>query len=158
LFGVSASALSEIRAMNQSRKAAAKAAADVAAAAPPPPPQTHASTNVDLPNTGIGHALPTFQDVCFAAGMPIRTPDGERPIESFEIGDSILSRPEEDPAAPVRITRVEGCFKFNGEVLELHLAGRTIVTTAKHPFFVEGAGWKAAGKLEVGDMLLGERG
>jgi hypothetical protein len=36
--------------------------------------------------------------------------------------------------------------------------GRSIRTTAEHPFWVEGKGWVDANKLQVGDRLLGADG
>src|SRR5205814_8517608 len=39
---------------------------------------------------------------CFAAGTPVRTPDGERPIEQLRRGDWVLSRAEGDEDGSVR--------------------------------------------------------
>lgn len=40
-------------------------------------------------------------------------------------------------------------------VLELHVGGRRIETTAEHPFYVFGEGWVRAQELQPGDGLLG---
>jgi len=43
-------------------------------------------------------------------------------------------------------------------VLNLHVGGRIIGTTAEHPFFVEGKGWTPAFDLRIGDRVLLEDG
>ncbi len=43
---------------------------------------------------------------CFAAGTPLLTPDGDKPIEEFKIGDLILTAPENQPDAPLEVKRV----------------------------------------------------
>jgi hypothetical protein len=45
-----------------------------------------------------------------------------------------------------------------GRVLELRVGGRTIKTTAEHPFYARGLGWTAAGVLHPGDELPGHTG
>ena len=82
--------------------------------------------------------------VCFAAGTPLLTPDGAKPIEQFKVGDLLLSAPEDDPDGPVTARRVEEVFQRIGRVVELCVGGQTIRTTHEHPFYVEGKGWKQA--------------
>ena len=98
------------------------------------------------------------KDHCFAAGTPVLTSSGEKFIEDFEIGDEILTRPEDSPDAPVRASTVEKVFRLSGPTLELRVGGRTVVTTEKHPFYVLGRGWVWAAELQRGDMLLGDSG
>lgn len=43
-----------------------------------------------------------LQKSCFVAETPILTPDGSKQIDEFQRGDTILSRPENDPNAAVR--------------------------------------------------------
>ncbi len=45
---------------------------------------------------------------------------------------------------------VEEVFVRTAPVLDLHVGGRTITTTAEHPFFAEGRGWVPARELERG--------
>lgn len=40
-----------------------------------------------------------FAQQCFAAGTPLRTPEGSKPIEEFAVGDLILTAPDDDPEA-----------------------------------------------------------
>lgn len=75
---------------------------------------------------------------CFAAGTPLLTPDGEKPIEQFRPGDWILSAPEDDPNAPLVYRQVEAVFHTRAALFNLRVGGQTIRTTAQHPFWVDG--------------------
>jgi hypothetical protein len=92
---------------------------------------------------------------CFVAGTPLRTPEGDQPIEQFRAGDLVLSAPEDDPNGPVRPHLVEQVFRSQSPILELQVGGRTIRTTAEHPFWVIDRGWVRAGDLSAGDLLRG---
>jgi PKD repeat protein len=99
-----------------------------------------------------------FANACFAAGTPLLTPDGDRPIERFRVGDAILSRPEGNPAAAVEVQLVEEVFVRTGRIMELRAGGQCIRTTAEHPFWSRRRGWTPAGELESGDELVGHDG
>jgi hypothetical protein len=59
-------------------------------------------------------------------------------------------------AQPLAWKRVEERFERVGLVCELEVSGgRRIGTTAEHPFYVAGKGWRAAGELQPGDRILG---
>ncbi|HYH66562.1 MAG TPA: polymorphic toxin-type HINT domain-containing protein, partial [Urbifossiella sp.] len=96
--------------------------------------------------------------VCFAAGTPLRTPDGAKRIEEFRVGDEVLSRDEFDADGPVTAKLVEEVFVREGLVWNLHVGGQVIRTTAEHPFYAAGKGWVACQQLAVGDRLLAEDG
>ncbi|QDU15103.1 hypothetical protein CA11_29230 [Gimesia maris] len=110
----------------------------------PPVKRTH-----DLQNQIINH------DTCFVAGTPVLTPDGEQNIETFKPGDQILSRPENAPEYPVKVSIVEEVFELAAWIMELRVDGQVIGTTEEHPFFVVGKGWVPAGELVACDQLLG---
>jgi RHS repeat-associated protein len=95
---------------------------------------------------------------CFAAGTPLLTPDGCKPIEEFRVGDLVLSRAEVDADGPVVAKEVQEVFERTGRVLHLHVGGQVIRTTAEHPFWVQGAGWLPADELRAGELLLGHDG
>jgi hypothetical protein len=95
---------------------------------------------------------------CFAAGTPLLTPTGEKPIERFLVGDLILSREENDPRGLVEAKQVEEVFVRTGRIMNLHVGGHVIQTTAEHPFWVHGKGWVAAGQLAIGDLLSSHDG
>jgi hypothetical protein len=90
---------------------------------------------------------------CFGAGTPILTREGPKPIEAIEPGDLVLSRPEDDPDAPVEARLVEETFERTGLVLELVVGGKLIRTTGEHPFWVLDRGWVNAQELAEGDLL-----
>jgi RHS repeat-associated protein len=100
-----------------------------------------------------------FETSCFAAGTPLLTPGGSRPVERFAVGDLLLSRSEFDPEGPVEAKVVEEVFVRTGRILELRVGGRVVQTTAEHPFFARGKGWVAAGGgLRAGDLLASHDG
>jgi hypothetical protein len=53
---------------------------------------------------------------------------------------------------------VEAVFVRVAPVLNLHVGGRVIRTTAEHPFYVRGRGWIPAGMLEAGELLRSHDG
>ena len=83
------------------------------------------------------------------------TADPTRLIEEFQVGDTILSKSENDPDSPLQTRRVEKLFKLSAPVIELQVGGQLIETTAEHPFFVIEKGWVRARDLITGDMLVG---
>jgi hypothetical protein len=109
---------------------------------------------IDLPNVGCT----CFGGACFAAGTPLLTPGGAKPIEQFRPGDLVLSRAEAGPVWPVEPRAVEEVFVRRAELLEVRLGGRALRTTAEHPFWVVGKGWQTAEQLNAGDELLGHDG
>jgi hypothetical protein len=111
--------------------------------------------------TYLASAASSFSNMlrsCFTAGTPLLTPKGSKPIEQFKAGDLVLSRNEDDPAAPVMARRVLQVFVRVSPVLNLHVGGRIIGTTGEHPFYVKGKGWTTAGELRTGDVLLSHDG
>ena len=95
---------------------------------------------------------------CFAAGTPLWTPTGPKPIEYFREGDLVLSRPEHDPNAPVEVKVVEKVFFGLAPILHIHVGGQVIRTTPEHPFWVRGKGWIKAPDLAIGDELSSREG
>src|SRR5262249_5375561 len=95
---------------------------------------------------------------CFVAGTLLLTPDSEKPIEKFRVGDRILSRDEISPDSPVVVQVVEKTFVRTAPVLALQVGGRTIRTTAEHPFFVKRKGWLCAKEVQVGDDMSSHDG
>jgi intein/homing endonuclease len=95
---------------------------------------------------------------CFAAGTPLLTPEGSKPIEELRVGDLVLSRSEFDPSGRVEAKRVEAVFVRTGRILHVHTGGQVLRTTREHPFYVRGKGWVAGGELQVGDLLSSHDG
>src|SRR5438552_1368448 len=103
---------------------------------------------------------------CFVAGTPLlETEMSSKPVEDYrsyeEFGDGcdlILTRDENNSEAPLERRRVLRKFVRSAPVLNLHVAGRIIGTTAEQPFPVEGKGWLPAGMVEAGDVVLSHDG
>jgi serpin B len=91
--------------------------------------------------------------LCFAAGTPVLTPEGEKPIELLKAGDYVLARDEHNLEGELQPKVVEETRRGEANILELHVGGRIIRTTELHPFFVKGRGWTPAGKLQAKDRL-----
>jgi RHS repeat-associated protein len=95
---------------------------------------------------------------CFAAGTPVQTPQGARPIERIQDGDWVLASPEDDPSGEVRPRLVEAAFVRYAPLLRLGVGGRVIRVTAEHPIYARGLGWVNAGELRVGDEVRSHEG
>ena len=101
----------------------------------------------------------------FGPGTAIATEDGPAAIETIEVGQRVWAWNEASEDLELR-TVLRTITRHAQELVELDLqtwsddgeSGRsvaeTLVTTAEHPFWVEGRGWLAAGKLQVGDGLI----
>ena len=96
----------------------------------------------------------TGNSICFPAGTPIATPDGDRSIEALAAGSHVLSwSAERGATVAARVLAVKR--RRAHDLLELVLAdGRTLRVSANHPLFVpERDDWVAAGALRPGDQL-----
>jgi len=65
----------------------------------------------------------------------------------------VLSRDQFNDDGPLVMRRVLRRFVRLGPVLEVHVGGQVIGTTAEHPFFVKGKGWTPAQELRSGDRI-----
>ena len=98
-----------------------------------------------------------YEPACFAAGTLVHTKEGLKPIETIKVGDWVLSKHEsgEGERAYKRVTQT---FKHEDrEVIKALccVVGTdkvkrdcNLVVTAEHPIWVQGKGWKPAGKLK----------
>ncbi|MEO3713731.1 polymorphic toxin-type HINT domain-containing protein [Roseateles flavus] len=95
----------------------------------------------------------------FVAGTWVHARDGLKPIESIQVGDEVLSRPDSGVGEPC-YKRVLRTFRRDGEevwLLDVVTADGdeqvSLVCTANHAFWVKGVGWTALADLEPGDDL-----
>ena len=95
--------------------------------------------------------------VCFAGDTLVPTRHGYKEIKDIAVGDEVLS---EDPRTGERgFKRVADVFEREAAQLVRVLAnGEEIVATESHPFWVEGRGWVAVGRLQAGDILRSSTG
>ena len=107
---------------------------------------------------------------CFVAGTLVTMADGsKKPIEQVKAGDQVLScdaktnrlcsnsKHSSKQAVAKRVVRT--FVHKNAKTLVLHLTnGESIITTPKHPFYVEGRGFVAAGHLAIGNSIVTRAG
>jgi len=86
-------------------------------------------------------------DHCFIAGTMVNTPTGERPIESLNIGDEVITR-----YGAKKITQTF-CNDYHGDLYEVSSKNKKIVATANHPFYTSN-GWKRADELQESDNVM----
>jgi hypothetical protein len=108
------------------------------------PPNTFFASGVAVHNKGGGGG-------CFPAGTKIRTPDGERPIESLSEGTEIVAVTGE--GKPVTAS-VRFRAERTGVPIELSTDGGRLRVTSDHPLAVPGGTFRRAGDLSPGDPVL----
>jgi len=94
---------------------------------------------------------------CFAAGTPVLTPEGPRPIETLRPGDIVLTAdgPDQSPRpGPIRAVHRSDADRTLG----LMVGGEAVVATEGHPLWKVGRGWTRAGDLRAGDEVATRRG
>jgi hypothetical protein len=72
--------------------------------------------------------------------------------------DEVASCNEHDPYGAIEYRAVEDLFVTTGRIWHVQVNGRTIRTTAEHPFYVWDKGWTAAHGLQAGDRLRSDDG
>jgi hypothetical protein len=96
---------------------------------------------------------PPYIGTCFAAGTPVATLEGPRPIEAIQIGDQVLSQDAES-----------GLLSFQSVVFLHHNPpdktvrltlrnGDSMVCSVYHRFWRAGIGWTMARDLKPGNTL-----
>ncbi|WP_170044649.1 polymorphic toxin-type HINT domain-containing protein [Luteimicrobium subarcticum] len=90
---------------------------------------------------------------CFTAGTLVRTPDGDKPIETLRPGDKVITH---DLTAGLDVieTIEETFVRTTTTLYHLSIAGHVVTTTDEHPFMVAGLGWIHARDLTPGDHLV----
>lgn len=86
---------------------------------------------------------------CLAAGTPVLTETGARPIEEIEIGDRILAQDIESGELAYKPVLAR-TSRDNGRLTRLKTAADDIVCSQGHPFWVNGMGWVQARHLRPG--------
>jgi hypothetical protein len=99
---------------------------------------------------------PETVDGCFTKGMPITTREGWKPIEEIQVGDWVLSRPEDGSGKP-EYKHVVKTFVFEektiGDISYSEPDGNhSVFVTGNHLFWVEGVGWTRADILKKGNL------
>jgi len=89
---------------------------------------------------------------CFAAGTPVQTFEGPRPIESLRVGDRVLSQ----NTVSGRLSYVAVLKPIQNKpspTFKVALGAETVVATGIHRFWKAGHGWAMVRDLKPGDTL-----
>ena len=108
------------------------------------PPNTFFAAGVAVHNKGGGGG-------CFPAGTKIRTPGGERPIESLSEGMKVVAVAGD--GLPVA-TAVRLRTKRLGAPIEISTDSGRLLVTPDHPLAVPGGTFRSAGEFSPGDIVL----
>lgn len=90
---------------------------------------------------------------CFAAGTPVRTRDGRKPIENILVGDQVLAQDVTTGSLgfhPVTVVH------HNAPSATYRIAldnGDSLTASVYHRFWLAGIGWKMARELKPGGVL-----
>ena len=97
---------------------------------------------------------------CFTKGTRVHTREGLKRIEEIQVGDYVLSSPEDGSGAP-EYRQVVNTFKH--EKKRIFKVGFrepghnsqmvSVNATGNHPFWIEGLGWTRADELRNGQIL-----
>ncbi len=105
--------------------------------------------------TQTAQPKPTFYQAvqsCFAAGTPVRTLTGVRPIESLQVGDQVLTLDTATGSLGYRSIVVVH-HNQPAATLRVTVGDETIVATGLHRFWKPGKGWVMARDLKPDDMV-----
>lgn len=110
-----------------------------------------AQTGVTVNNQNV---LPMLlrRSSCFAAGTPVATSEGLKPIESIQTGDLVLAQDVETGEIAWKSV-IQPTRRSPTEVLNLSVGDESFVCSLKHPFWKTGRGWTWAKDLAVGDLI-----
>jgi hypothetical protein len=101
-----------------------------------------------------GQAIDTMTSVqsCFVKGTPVWTKTGQRPIETVEIGDLVLSQNVD--TGELKYQPVIGrTIRPPSEIVALTFDHEKLRATRGHLFWVAGTGWRMAKELTADDRL-----
>lgn len=106
---------------------------------------------VPFPRTPVP-TRPAIGCECFAAGTPVWTRTGLKPIESLEIGDFVLAQSVD--TGELTYKPVLGrTVRPSGPCQKMGLGTEQLVVAVGHPFWVAGVGWQMAKELQDGAVL-----
>ena len=91
-------------------------------------------------------------NACFAAGTPVRTLEGSKPIETIKVGDQVLA--QNVTTGRLTYTPVVAVFHNKPAVTyKVQAGGETISATGIHRFWKAGHGWIMTRELKPGDQV-----
>jgi hypothetical protein len=104
----------------------------------------------------IDEFKPTYYDnshlSCFAAGTPVRTLAGPRPIESIAVGDQVLTQDPRTGALGYQPV-IDAPRNEPDHLFKIEFGSEEIKATGIHRFWNAGRGWVGARDLKPGDVV-----
>jgi pretoxin HINT domain-containing protein len=89
---------------------------------------------------------------CFARGTPVWTKTGQRPIESLEMGDLVLSQNVDTGEMKYKPV-IARTLRPAGPIVQISTGAEKILATRGHPLWVDGVGWRMSKELGDGAVL-----
>lgn len=103
-------------------------------------------------NETVGTPAPFLILSCFAAGVPVWTETGARPIEEIKVGDLVLSKDVESGELTYKPV-LQTTTRSPRELVTLRLNNETIACTGGHRFWQSGQGWVQARDLSGATLV-----
>jgi pretoxin HINT domain-containing protein len=103
---------------------------------------------------GLPHDRVSIDPSCFVKGTPVWTKTGQRPVESIEVGDLVLSQDVNSGELKYQPV-VARTVRPPSEIVKISVDGEELRATRGHPFWVAGVGWRMAKELGDGAKLHG---
>ena len=94
---------------------------------------------------------------CFVAGTLVLTIDGLKKIEDIEVGDRVLAADTDTMERKYKEV-LDTFVRKTNDLIHIFIGEEEIVTTADHPFWVEGKGFVPAMSLVIDSELLNNSG
>lgn len=97
-------------------------------------------------------------DECFAEDTPVLTPDGYKPIQTLEAGDTVINYSETDQAFKEdTVVKLHTNLQHTATEKMYELAmdnGTVIKVTGNHKFLTSNRGWVRADELDKNDNII----
>jgi hypothetical protein len=116
------------------------------------PSESIVDSRVNQNHVNVPASLSSRAHACFAAGTPVRTLRGRRPIEEIRAGDQVLTQDTSTGRLHYRPV-VTAYHNPPNETYRLDLGSESIVATGIHRFWKTGQGWIMAREVKPGDRL-----
>ena len=93
-----------------------------------------------------------FRASCLAAGTPVHTDEGPKPVETLQIGDLVLTQDVESGELTY-LPVLQTTSRTPTTVFRLTWNSESLVATGGHRFWVPGEGWRRVNDLKPGSLL-----
>ncbi len=119
---------------------------------------TARTTTTSATRTGAKELTETAAKACFVAGTAVLMTDGSAAkIEDIVAGDQVVAADTE--TGEIHAKKVVNTYVHEEvETFEVETSAGQVISTAEHPFYVQGKGWVPVRDLVPGDILINSDG